>query len=316
MQDFVVLVDVGPKDSHLAELTEVLESLFYFEPEVQGVIIINDSTDSDRLNPLKETYPNKLLIVNSPWDLRLSRGVWGRACARTLLGLKLAYETYAPFSYLVKIDTDSFIINRFSHRISAFFAKHPSVGIVGTCKREPNGNLRNLSIWPQTISRYARKVTWFDLRKFSVYCFKFFRQNQDFLSQISDTIQGAIKNGYKPAENCQGGGYAVSYALIQSLYEKGQLNHPELWLYLYLGEDLLMGILAKYCNFNLADFNHDGEPFGVQYKGLSFAPEELVKRGYAIIHSTKATRGWSQAEIIRMLKSFRNSNKPTMQHVP
>jgi hypothetical protein len=38
---------------------------------------------------------------------------------------------------------------------------------------------------------------------------------------------------------------------------------------------------------SVEDFCNDGEPFGIQSVGLAYSPEEMLNRGYSIIHSVR-----------------------------
>ena len=46
-----------------------------------------------------------------------------------------------------------------------------------------------------------------------------------------------------------------------------------------------MSLHAYACRHELLDLSAPGQPFGVQWKGLAFAPDKLVPLGYSLIHS-------------------------------
>ncbi|MGF1495848.1 MAG: hypothetical protein ACFB8W_03345 [Elainellaceae cyanobacterium] len=301
---FVGLIHVGPSQSHLADAIEALDSLFHYEAGIKGVIAINDATDPQRLQGLEQRYSGKLTSVPCPWHSQWSDGIWGRSCSRNLLGLRRAYEQYRPFSFLLKLDTDALVIAPFSANITRFFRQHPEVGLAGTYRLTPQGEVRQAPKWSNLITAYANRIRFRDLKKNHLSLLYFLTHRREF-RRMSTVIQTAIANGYVPSEHCQGGSYAVAYPVIEQLYQQGELNHPEQWLYVNMGEDLLLAIYARYLGYQLADFNRAGEPFGVDYHGLPFTPTELVTRGYAIIHSTNTDPTLSQAEISAFFRDRR-----------
>ncbi|MEB3357089.1 MAG: hypothetical protein VKK04_10200 [Synechococcales bacterium] len=284
-QNFVGLIHVGPKQTHLADAMEALDSLFHYEPGIKGMVAINDAPDPHRLQGLEQRYGGKLTSVHCPWHSQWSDGIWGRGCSRNLLGMKRAYEHYQPFSYLLKLDTDALVIDSFSESISQFFEQHPEVGLIGTYQVTPQGEVRRAPKWSTRIAAYANGIGFKDLKK-NHLSLLYFLTHRPVFRRMSDVIRTAIANGYEPSEHCQGGSYAVSFPLIQQLYQRGELDHPEQWLYMNMGEDFLLAIHTRYLGYQMADFNRAGEPFGIDYLGLPFPPAELVARGYAIVHST------------------------------
>jgi hypothetical protein len=97
----------------------------------------------------------------------------------------------------------------------------------------------------------------------------------------------------------------MSRKLISYLSAAGLLTHPDLWLDLRLGEDQMMGILCCLADLQAVDFSACGDVFGVQFSGLAFPPDELLRLGYAIIHSVKNDPTHSEAHIRSFFRSRR-----------
>jgi hypothetical protein len=121
--------------------------------------------------------------------------------------------------------------------------------------------------------------------------------------------QLALRNGYQPGENIQGGAYGLSIKAIRKMNAAGLFNQPLTWLDTALGEDVLVPMLVKAVGLELHDAAGNGNPFGVRYKGLPDTPAELVSRGYAIIHSVKNDARFSEGEIREFFHWRREQSK-------
>ena len=72
-----------------------------------------------------------------------------------------------------------------------------------------------------------------------------------------------------------------------------------------LGEDVCTALLVKAAGFELMDFNHPGEIFGVWWQAPDLPLDEIVDRKYAVIHSIKDFPSQSEAEIRRFFANRR-----------
>jgi hypothetical protein len=122
-------------------------------------------------------------------------------------------------------------------------------------------------------------------------------------------VQRAQSYGYQFGASCIGGGYALSREALQIMGHAGLLNDPRLFLNRFLTEDVVVGLLASAAGMKLADFNLPGEPFGVVWQGLAATPPELIRDGYAIIHSIKDFEEIREDEVREFFSGIRAREK-------
>jgi hypothetical protein len=104
----------------------------------------------------------------------------------------------------------------------------------------------------------------------------------------------AAASGYRPGEHCIAAGCAISAPLIAALHARGWLDDPRRWLHARLGDDMVLGAMSRACGLALRDLHG---VFGITHRGLPDAPDALRDRGFAIIHSVRNDRAWSEAEV-------------------
>jgi len=85
------------------------------------------------------------------------------------------------------------------------------------------------------------------------------------------------------------------------------LDEPMLWICTPCGEDVVISLYVKRVCKDFADFNSPGEPFGVSVKESPFSPEELVQRGYAIVHSVNLCKDWDESKSRAYFAALRKS---------
>jgi hypothetical protein len=69
------------------------------------------------------------------------------------------------------------------------------------------------------------------------------------------------------------------------------------WVRTALGEDIVVAVLAKACGLGLQGSVAPGEVFGLAWQGLPLPPEELVARGYSVVHSVRDQAYGTEAEL-------------------
>ncbi len=123
---------------------------------------------------------------------------------------------------------------------------------------------------------------------------------------MKSSTRPRFAHGYQPGEHCQGGGYAIAGQALSALRSAGSLHDPFLWAHDPLTEDVALALCVKSLGLDLASANGPGQPFGVQYSGLAFPPDELLARGHAVIHSVKNAPAHPEAD----LRAFFRSQRP------
>ena len=70
-----------------------------------------------------------------------------------------------------------------------------------------------------------------------------------------------------------------------------------LWLDTFATEDGIIPLYAKMLGLELVDYVSRGEPFGVVVRGLPGTLDEILERGYSIIHSVKNDPRVTEAQV-------------------
>ena len=302
MDQIVLLISVGPSSQELERLQDFFQAIFYWEPAVASVVLIDDAVESRGL-------ANRFIL---PADVRIYSlhhprrgegvGVWGALTEGILLGLEWIATHEPRASMVLKTDTDALVIGPFAHKASAFFAAHPQVGLIGLYDRHCSGKPRSFKPWDRAILNHAlplgvrrtaiggRRLRWQLWNAFSVQR-RIFRQ--------------ARSRGYFWGEHCLGGAYILRARTVQALHTQGLLRHASFWRYSYIGEDVIVAAYAKAVGWDLAGFAAPQQVFGIAHVGLPALPEALEAAGYSIIHSIKNEPLRSEEQIRRYFQRKR-----------
>jgi hypothetical protein len=114
-------------------------------------------------------------------------------------------------------------------------------------------------------------------------------------------------NGYRLAEHCSGGGFAVSASCVRAMRDAGLFEDPTIWLRTPLGDDTVVALCAASVEFGIQSFEGKGDPFACKHVGLPDTPERLAEAGYSIIHSVK-DHGNQREEVTRTYFQQRRLN--------
>lgn len=263
----VVAIPVGPAPQDAARAHDLLAALRAHEPRVQRVILVDDAPDRTWAQPGVTVIPNP----------RTGRGIGtlGGTCTATLAALAWAHANHRG-SWVLRLDVDALVIGPFADRVEA--AWEPGDGILGSCTRTPNGEPRDLTALAGEVARHVRPVwAWRRAPRRGHWL----RPAQPHVRRV---FRRALDHGYQPGEHCIAAGCAISAPFIAALAEAGELSRPRRWLSGRVGDDVMLGAMARGLGFGLRDFH---EVFGVKHIGLAGTPRELLDRGFAVIHSTK-----------------------------
>lgn len=202
---FSVLIAVGGKPIELERLTDTLESLVHYEPDVGRVVVIDDfGGRHDVMAAVPAVLRTRAVVLPNP---RNGRGCgWGAGLAAGILhGLKWC-AAHAPGRFVLKFDTDSLAVAPFAERVAARFGGAPEVGLLGTYTRTPRRELNRPEDVPAKPA--LRKLQrWLTLWRRThaprphLQCALFPRARR-----VRATIRAAVANGYELGRHCQGGG--------------------------------------------------------------------------------------------------------------
>lgn len=288
MVEFAALIFVGPGDIEAKRLRRLLTSLLLHEPNVQTIVIIDDTSGHEFDNIVPPEVLSRTVILSNP---RKGRGSWwqGGLCVGLAEGLRWIGENQNA-KFVVRLDTDALIIGSFANRIGNVFDQDSQIGLLGTWDKYAFSGKQRLphedvnKILPYILEKASRR-------------FAIWRHSEQplraqccLLSKdrlVRKIILSAIQNGYRPGDFLQGGGYAIRGQLVKDLYVYHLTSYPLAFLYQQYSEDTLVTLFCYSMDYFPKGFNQPGDVFGVEYQGLPATIPQLTDAKYAIIHSIK-----------------------------
>ncbi len=301
---FGVLLAVGPGDREISRTADFLDSLFFHEPVVSTIVLVDDGGCDRRLDDRFERPRGCSLISLVNPRARVGIGWGGALCTSVILGLRRLHENTED-SFVLKVDTDSLIIAPFYQSIAGAFQSMREIGIIGSYDRHPNGGARDFTPSGDSMRKMARCVS---LWRYPAIRGHFLQQGVWGRGAVRRAhIRKALRSGYVFGEHCQGGGYAISRSLIDRAMERGYLDDPFLWQRVTITEDVMLGLYTRAVGLKLHGMTKDGEPFGIQYRGIADTPQRLLERGYSIIHSVKGDKRFTEDEIRSFFRRHRRN---------
>ncbi len=276
----VVLIPVAAGAADGARVVDLLEALAAHEPLAQDVLIVDDEQPA-------RSFVHPSLCVHVIPNPRRGQGIptLGGTTAGTLAGLAWVAAA-APGAWVLRLDTDALVIGPFAQAVQR--ALEPGVGVVGSCHRTCNGDLRDVRAIGVEVRRHTRPVwAWRRPPRRAWWVRPADRR-------VRGVLRAATASGYRPGEHCIAAGCAISPALVRALAARGWLRDPRRWLGVRLGDDMVLGAMSRACGLTLVDLP---AVFGLTHRGLPDTPQGLVERHFAIIHSVKNDPAWTEADV-------------------
>jgi hypothetical protein len=301
------VVPIGPGEHELPRVRDLLDSLRAFTPDLDVLVLVDDAPADRRLAEHVDWDPERLVVLRPPQSPR-SAHPHDCMTAGTLTFLRwLASERQVD--YLVKLDTDALAIGDFRPSIERAMTERPEVGVLGAYRQnEAGGDARDFSMfrWPLRIARLPLRPRFRTGARHGVTLEPaVVGQRGRARRFVSAALASARRNGYELGEHCLGGAYVVTLAAAAQMHELGLLDDPLATYDTRLGEDVVVGLLARAAGFGLASLVGSGEAFAVKFCGLLAPPDALVARGHAIVHSVKDHDGASEDELRAAFASAR-----------
>lgn len=304
---FGIVMPLGPSALEVERLRDTVESLEHFERGNYHLVIADDAPQDRGLRAvLGGLDSSRFTIIKNPRDGRGDG--WAAGCTAGLLaGLKVLAMREVEFA--LKLDADALVIRPFAAQVQAKFAGSPTLGMVGSRYffdapgPERDWIHDNVALTleklkrPFAIWRQSRVSNW------PVVQMAWWGEHR----AIRDIIRGAYANGFKVGDHCQGGVYALSRECLLAFDRRGYLDRPLRWLPTSMPEDHTAALLVQAAGLRFCDFGGEGEPFASHWRGLSAAPEVLLKRGHALVHSVKDHGGLKEQEIRAYFKTARQN---------
>jgi hypothetical protein len=319
-----LLVPVGPSPEDVHRLRDLLDSVAHFEPHVRPWIVLDDAPGDRDLASVQADHPQAdLVVLANPRDRTraAARGRTPGLSAAVLRGLQWVRRNVGA-AYVLKMDVDALAIGRFQEKLAALFRRHPQAGLVGcigeTCDRahprfERVLGMQSFFVTALQMSDAVTADTFGDGKNVVALtdvagAVQATRDHYEAFQAVRPELSRAIANGLSSHCYCQGGAWALCPLMLERMEAAGYLERPGRWEALpFFGEDVTIAMYAYAVGMEVRDYSNTGEPFGLSYRGLPFTPEQLVEKGYSLIHSVKGDANFEEPDIRRFFAERRRT---------
>jgi len=310
---FAVYIPLGPGELEIDRISDLLDSLFCYEPTVTQIVIVSDNDDAGSICFHAGRRACPITILPHPRKgNKLNRA--GGLCTANLIALNELGRTLNAIRFVVKLDTDSLIIAPFSRKVNSLLTSDPMIGTAGTLGTSCNRSIRSfymdhllsqglaaaLAVGLSAAPHNSEEQNL--LRRWGIHTPTQLHSFQRICRMLSP-----IHNMSFSGQHCQGGAYMISRRLVWRLSAIGFLETSTDWLDLTIGEDQMMGALCTLAGLKVVDYSCVGEVFGVQACGLPYSPSELITSGFSIIHSVKSDDQYSEQSVRKYFQGIRHT---------
>lgn len=259
--DLVVAIPVAAGDEEGAMARDAIASVRAFEPAaLRAILVVDDGPP--------RAFAGADAVIENP---RHGRGVgaMGPTCAATLAALRWV-AGHAPGAAVLRLDADALAIAPFAQRARAALAAHPEAGVHGRCDTTIDGTARDVSRWAPLVRKHAQPVT-------------VWRRDRPHVVRApgpARAVRAALAAGHPPGRHAIAGACLIAPALAARAAAD---QAPRDWVDTRIGDDVMLGVLAAAQGLTL----RDDDLFGAAHRGLPAPPQELLDRGFALVHSLK-----------------------------
>jgi hypothetical protein len=283
----VVVVPVGPgcREEFVADTVE--SALFYMAPGTRVLLADNSFKGTGRR--VRERFPDGTVDVLVTEE---HAGKFGKLYVTLAVAFAHALDAYDDFPVLLRMDTDALVTGpRPEADAAALFAAEPAVGIAGQYPNWYDGTPTDWS-WPREQvlkqSGSLRSLVTHPRRGLA----------------LRDAYKRAAANGYEAGVHVFGGAYFVSRDCLERLRAAGLLPRVALGD-AYLQEDHLFGLLVKAVGKEMGDLASRDGPFACAWQDLPAPPDEVLRRGKKVVHSTRRCGNLGEEEIRAAFRAAR-----------
>jgi len=284
-----VIMPVGPGGA--ASALDTLESVERYCPEPHSVIIVDDYTQDG-------TYEEMLERVRQNW--RILRNTRRLGVLRLSQALSMAYR-YAldetECELVLRLDQDSLLIGEGVLTEALSYAQdNPSIGLFGVYTHDYDR--------PRTFKTHAKQMN----REMGRM-----RRLLGLRPSWGKLLRLAEQQGYQRGDNVFGGAYFVTRQCLEGMRKLGALGIPYRW-HSQLMEDVYYSMAAVAAGFKLGHFAAPEGPLCLEWRGLPYPADELLRTGFKVVHSVdkgkntdRAANGSKTArEVFRDARMFPN----------
>jgi glycosyltransferase involved in cell wall biosynthesis len=269
-----VIIPAGPRDDILDTLASVVQ---YTDPS-RVVLVIDDSGALHARSAQIRELSGDIVVIPAPATVP---GVLGGLWVKVAAGYAWVLERFRP-GIILRMDADALMLGTgIEAAAERALASQPGVGMLGSCRLDPAGNLRDFSPAARILQAEEGLLGLAHPR-----C----------RSRVRHYARLARQRGYTAGEHALGAAYVHSYQAANCLYRNGWLNEPRL-APSKLADDHLMSLLTVAAGFRIADFGGPGDPLALKWRGLPAHPAELLADGKLITHSVRSWHDLNERQI-------------------
>jgi hypothetical protein len=213
--------------------------------------------------------------------------------AGTMEGIRAAARHDPEF--LLKLDTDALVIAPAADRLRNVFAQD-QVGTTGSYTHTCAGARREWGGWRRNLVRATRTVAPSRTRVLRV-------RSPRNATSARRLIRTARRHGYSWGAHCQGGAYAVGPRLI----EREDLLDWRPWVGTSISEDIAVGVVTFAAGLTMHSCVRPGEVFAVGWDRLPLRPEQIIARGYGVVHTVKDQPYAKESELRAFFRGRRDA---------
>ena len=280
---FSVVLSLGPDPFEMERVHYIAAALAKLEAnKLLSLIILDDCKPVRDYESIAALLGHtKLQIYPSPRQFRGHHWRGGLA-TNYFFGFEAAFSNGSP-EFIVMIDSDCLLLRSFAGSLSDQFRANADLGIIASgIKVDPTGQPAPKCTWRDHFFKWSRMLR-FRRTPFPRVETAFFGNNRT----IRRLLLNAVNNGWHEVVSPQGGAFAVSASFYKAYVQHQLARRHGLWLKTDLTYDLIFGLLCAAFDLQAIDDNGPGGTFAITYQALPFPPGELVRRGYAWVHSLK-----------------------------
>lgn len=279
-----MVLPVGPNDG-LAAL-DTLHSVLCYAGDSWIVVCVDDTGGNDGFAEQAERLSDKIVVIRAP---SRATGGYGGLWVKIAAGYSWLLQRYAP-QVVLKLDVDALLIGAgLADRALEKFAVDPNIGLIGSYRIAPDGNIRDWS-WGARQLRIESGVL--GLR------------HPTLRTSHRRLLSLARENSYIYGEHPLGGGYIHSLNLADNIAARGWWDITA-FASSRLGEDMIMGLLAVAAGYQIADFGGPDDPVAERWRGLPAHPDDLLAAGKLLTHSVRFWNDLQEWEIRRIFREAR-----------
>jgi hypothetical protein len=281
----VFVIPVGPK-CRVEFVNDTIDSIWHFAPRAR--IIIVDDSRSGLSKDLELRHRLTALEAHA-------HGLFGNLYLNLCDGFKEALTQ--PFRILIRLDTDALISGSdFEAKALECFHLDEHLGSLGSYRTGYSGvGIRDASWAKRRILSFLALRSWTKPRAALL---------------VIGLLRRARKHGYVLGDSIMGGAAIYKYEAVAALRDNDLLGRTELAA-IGLQEDYIFGLCLSSIGYHLGEFGNrfDDLPMGVDWGALPASPEELIRLGKSIIHSTKGFGNMNEQEIRDEFRSARTKTE-------